>query len=338
MAEETATTPLDVAQPEQAPEMSFDEKLAAKLGFGEETEQPDTEPAEPSDEAPADGEDDGGETLDDPADGEESPDAEILIHNGQEKRVSKEQLRNLAQKGFDYEAQMTALKADKAKLGEFASALKARAEVQPEFVEALADYRAVTKQLEQWQNVDWMRLAQEEPLEWPKYQAQFQALQGQAQNAAKRVQDADAKRGRIEAVIDDAIKAREQEALFERNPEWKNEANFRKESPAILNAISEKFGFSLQELNQTKFDYPPIFDHRFITMARYARIGMEHVAAMKSGKNKLAQSPAASKPGVARVRDRGNEKAELTRKFQTAKDPQQKKQLLDAVLAKKLGF
>ena len=174
MSEQQATTP------DTGVDQSPEDRVMAILGRGDdaptqeaESETPQAPPVEQAqtDELTAD---------DLPEEQAEAPSAEgdvfEIVHNGQQHRLTREDAIRYAQQGFDY-TQKTQAVAEQAKaVSERLQRLEQVEQVQQVLSADLATVKAYEAQLNQFRNVDWVKLATEEPLDYPKYRAQYDTL------------------------------------------------------------------------------------------------------------------------------------------------------------------
>src|SRR6478609_1715945 len=103
-------------------------------------------------------------------------DAFEIVHNGQQKKLSREETIRLAQQGFDYTQKTQALAETQKQVQERIRAVQEMEQVQPLLAQDLAQVTAIEAQLKPYQNVDWVRLATDNPLEYPKWRAQYDTL------------------------------------------------------------------------------------------------------------------------------------------------------------------
>lgn len=184
-------------------------------------------------EAQGQAQDDGEPTAED-IPGEDEPQAQPtsgdefeLIHNGQQVKLPRDEVIKLAQQGFDY-TQKTQQTAEMRRQAE--AVLQRAAEVEqmmPVLMGDLAQVRAIEQQLMQFdQYVEsqggMVAIATNDPLEYPKYQAQrdqlmraYQAAAGQYQQRAQAVTQSRTQLTAHQLQVEAA-------ALRERIPEWKD--------------------------------------------------------------------------------------------------------------------
>lgn len=109
-----------------------------------------------------------------------------IVHNGQQHKLSREEAIRYAQQGFDYTHKTEALAADRRALSERLQRLQEVETVQEVLAADYATVKAFEAQLAQYQSVDWVKIATDEPLDYPKYRAQYDKLVEGYQMAARQ--------------------------------------------------------------------------------------------------------------------------------------------------------
>ena len=89
-----------------------------------------------------------------------------LVHNGTQIKLDRAKTIELAQKGFDYTSKKKARAAQQKQAQEILQRAQELEQLAPEIANEAAMVRAAEQALQPWQNVDWVRLATEEPLEY----------------------------------------------------------------------------------------------------------------------------------------------------------------------------
>ena len=315
MAEQQATTPMDVAAPE-APS-SFDDKLAAKLGLT-------PEPAEaPAPETPE------GELSADDLQSEEptTPEGEWLEldRKGERRKVSKEEAKRLAQQGWDYSTNQEQLKAERAIVAQERAAVEAKAKITPLVVDAMGNVKFYEHALSQYNNFDWVAHAQADPLGYQATKAQFDQLQGKYAQARGYLDQALGAAQQVDTAINQAELQQHYSRILDVAPELRDRDRYKAETERMAKYLRDE-GITEQEINS-------LSDSRLFLIARKA---MRYDAAVKAKAEKQNGSPSL-RPGPAPVRQSAQAREqEIVSKLHRAKDPAQKKALLDAALAAKL--
>lgn len=284
---------------DQAQAVESDDPLARMIGILDEEER---EPAaqagtdEPEAEEPEQTEDEPEETQED-----EAEQWEEIERNGEVLKLSKTEVKELAQKGFDY-TQKTQQLADERRAVEAERALvRQQAEFQAQFTDHFAEAKAIQGQLKQYDEVPWQdwisriqTLAIEDPMAYQAEHAKFQAAKLQhdslkeqynaktqylihlQQQAQQQAQQHTAQRLQKEA-----------QAMQQAIPEWKDQARASQEM-GELRTFLERSGFSDAEVGG-------VTDHRHVVIARKA---MLYDKMMAKGKEKVTNTPPpVAKPG-----------------------------------------
>lgn len=221
---------------------------------------------------------------------EEAPKAEELetiVHNGEEKQLTKAELKELAQQGFDYTQKTQQLAEQRRYVEQQAQYVKQQAQFQAQFTDQIAQVKAVEGQLAQWKQVNWTELAQSDPMQYlslhhqyteakEAYQTQIQQLSQLQQQAQQTAAEQQAQRLQQEA-----------QAMRQAIPEWKDQARANAEMAELRQFLAQA-GFGEQEIAS-------VADHRQVTLARKAMLYDKLVA---QGKQKVATAPPpTAKPG-----------------------------------------
>lgn len=305
-----------------APDSSFDDKLAAKLGFEPTESEPQEQ--EPKADAP-----EGELSADDlPAEAQEPSDFLELDRKGEKRRVSKEEAKRLAQMGYDYNVNVEALKADRAAFEQEKAAVVAKARITPQVVDAAANVRYFERALAQYNGFNWVQFAQTNPQEYAPAYAQFQQLRDGYTQASNQFMQLAQAANQVEQNMDVAHLSKERSKLFDAVPEWRDENRFAADQGRIRKYLAER-GLNDVEINR-------ISDSRAVLIARDA---MRYAEAIKAkGERQQKTVPPVMKPGVAPQRATPQTQVQETVKaLHQAKDPQRKKALLDRALEQKLA-
>lgn len=96
-----------------------------------------------------------------------------IKHDGEERQVNKAEAVELAQKGYDYTKKTQKLSDERKNLEKANEAFREEVAFTQQFNKEVVALEIVNQQLQQFQQVDWNRLFDEEPLDAPKLQQQF---------------------------------------------------------------------------------------------------------------------------------------------------------------------
>jgi hypothetical protein len=221
---------------------------------------------------------------------EEAPKAEELetiVHNGEEKQLTKAELKELAQQGFDYTQKTQQLAEQRRYVEQQAQYVRQQAQFQAQFTDQIAQVKAVEGQLAQWKQVNWTELAQTDPMQYLSLHHQYteakEAHQTQIQQHSQLQQQAQQTAAEQQA----QRLQREAQAMRQAIPEWKDQARANAEMTELKQFLAHA-GFGEQEIAS-------VADHRQVTLARKAMLYDKLVA---QGKQKVATAPPpTAKPG-----------------------------------------
>lgn len=245
-------------------------------------------------EAPAEAESDEPEAEEpeqsEEAEEEAAPKAEELetiTHNGEEKQLTKAELKELAQQGFDYTQKTQQLAEARRYVEQQAQFNQQQAQFQAQFTDQIAEVKAVEGQLAQWKQVNWTELAQTDPMQYLSLHHQYteakEAHQTQLQNLSQLQQQAQQTAAQQQA----QRLAQEAQAMKQAIPEWRDQARANAEMTELRQFLATT-GFGEQEIAS-------VADHRQVAIARKA---MLYDKLMASGKQKVATAPPpTAKPG-----------------------------------------
>ena len=249
---------------------------------------------EPEDEEQS-AEDDSEETTEEPEEWEE------IEHNGEIKKLSKTEVKELAQKGFDY-TQKTQQIAEERRVVEAERAfVRQQAELQAAFTDHIADAKAIQSQLKQYDEVPWQdwisqiqRLAIEDPMAYQAEHAKFQAAKLQHDSLREQFNAKTQYLSHLQQVSQQQTQEqttqrlqKEAQAMKQAIPEWKDQERASQEMGELRSFLSSN-GFSPAEVDS-------VLDHRHVVVARKA---MLYDKMMSKGKEKVINTPPpVAKPG-----------------------------------------
>lgn len=313
---EVSTTPT----PEVAETQSFDDKLAVKLGLAEPAPEKEAPPAE---EATAEGD----LAPDDLPAEEVDPNEFEITHNGKPVKLSKEEAKKQAQLGYDYTQKTQALAEDRKAFEANKVAIEAKAKITPQVIDAAANVRYFERALQQWQNHDWGKQAQEDPIGYIGTRAQFDQLKEGYQQSINQFNQASQAVQQVEQQISTADLQASLNKVMEAAPELRDPQKFTAETGRIRAYLTE-LGVSQQR--QDRMTDPTEF--------LIVRDAMRYRQALKAKAERQNPATPSLRPGPAPVRQSAEtQKAELAKQLHQAKDPARKRELFDKLLAAKLG-
>ncbi len=149
-----------------------------------------------------------------------------IVHNGQQRKLSREETIRFAQQGFDYSQKMHAVGEAERSVTARLQAVQQLEQMQNALAPDLAQVKAVESQLAQWQNVNWVQLANDSPLDYPKYRAQYDQLMNAYQMAAgqfqRKYQVIQAQKQQVVAQTLEQQRSK----LLDLMPEWKDPTKY----------------------------------------------------------------------------------------------------------------
>ena len=214
-----------------------------------------------------------------------------IVHNGISHRLQRDEVIALAQKGFDYDKKSRAVATQQKATMELMQKVQELEALAPEVTNELAQVRAAEKALAQWQNVDWITLATNDPLEYPKYRAQYDQLREAYSLAANTFnQKAGALQAR-KAEVSKAMVQQEMARLQEIMPQLRDPKAFQAAATEIKQSGLAD-GYTEQELDQ-------VVDARYVrTLWKAAQY--DKLIRSKTEKTKqMRAAPPTAKPGAA---------------------------------------
>lgn len=253
-----------------------------------------------------------------------------IVHNGTQHKLSRADTIKLAQQGFDY-TQKTQAVATRQK--EVEAVLQRAAEIEqlaPQVAQELATVRAFEAQLQQYGKVDWVRLATEDPLEYPKHRAQYdQLVQGyQAANAQFQQKAQYVTQARqaltVQKVQQEAVK------LVERIPEWRD--------PVKYQTGAKELSTYLINQGADPGEVAALSDSLAVSIAHKAMLYDKLVSAKADRSKQLRTVPPVVRPGANASSDQGRtnfQKAQAAiRKAGRQNDSGTQQRLAEALLGK----
>ena len=327
------TNPQEVVQ---AAEQSLDDRIAAKFFGSQETPEAAPEVEQSATPVETTKADDGELSPEDIAPDEtptQTADEWVeLDRKGEKRKVSKEEARNLAQQGWDYSEKMRDFKAQSEQVEQMRQAVVAKAQLHPKLIEAAADVRGYEKALGQFQQVDWAKLAQEDPIGYTQTRAHFDSLRDGYQQAMGNWQQVMGATQQVDAALDQVAVAREFQTLYERAPEYRDPEKLKSEQGRVM-------GY-LRDINAKPEEMRLIASSaEAFLLVRDALRYRQAVKAKTERATQATKAPATLKPGPAQERRTEAEGLrDKVKALHQAKDPERKKALLDEVIARKFGL
>lgn len=215
-----------------------------------------------------------------------------LKHDGQEIEKTEEEVLALAQQGFDYTKKTQQLADERRQIESQAQAIKAQehtfqqqVQLQTALIQDIAKITAIDEQLNQYQQLDWNSLSNNDPVEAQKLFFSYSQLQTQR---GQMVNQLETKHREISNHQQQAFQQTlaENQAIVERDiPNW------AEVKPKIRQTGKDAYGFTDQELSS-------IVDARQLKVLHDAMKWRELQASKPSVQNKVSQAKPVVKPGA----------------------------------------
>lgn len=330
METQQPATPTDAGSPEPQVPQTLDDKILAKFGLtDDEPEQAETDP----EATPAEGEVEAEPEVNEE---EASPVVEELElkHNGEIKRVPKDEAIRLAQMGYDYEFKMQRVQQDAQRVQAMAQAAQARDAIRAQALDALAEVKSYERLLSQYANVDWDAENANDPLGASQKWMQYSRLRDAHGVAQQKVQSMQQPFQQASQQVDANWAALQEQKLLDRIPEWKDGTKRGKEAQEIMQTLAKDYGFAQEELGG-----PLFYDHRVIALLRDAHKFRQASASAKERKGQIQGLPQVAKPGAKPPpRSPNQQVGDIKRGLRQATSPGTRRALQDALIAKKFGL
>ena len=239
-----------------------------------------------------------------------------VTHNGQKRTLTRDEATQLAQQGLDYTQKTQAL-AEKYRQVE--SWVQRTAEIE-QYQEQLAPERAqlaaFETQLKSWQNVDWMKIATEEPLEYPRYQAQYQQLLNGYSQAKTQYEG---KAGAVQQArqqMTEQIVRQEFPKMLEKVSEWRDPKKFSEGQTRLKQYLVGDEGYPEDEVNSIMFSRHAVTAYKAMKYDELVRAKADKV-------KQLRTTPPVVKPGAPQSRDsaRADKDKEARQRLRNTGDP-----------------
>jgi hypothetical protein len=222
---------------------------------------------------------------------EEEEAEESLIWNGEEKKVTKTELKELAQKGFDYTAKTQVLAEERRILAIERQTLQAQTQIQEKALDIVGEVKAIDRQLQNYQNVDWTALAEQDPVEYLKHNHAFRELKETRQAKVQEFQGIQQYEKQMVSQFSQERLVNEAKRLAEKIPEFRD-AKKASETKASMVGYLEQRGFNQAEIDN-------IVDSRMVEVI-YDALRYKGLSDTKPAmKKRIEAAPKSVKPGSA---------------------------------------
>ena len=259
--------------------------LTAEEGESEvaDEEEPQAEEVEEESESEGQAED---ETSEDEAEPEEE-----IVWNGEVKKLTKSELKELAQKGFDYTVKTQTLAEERRILAIERQTLQAQAHIQEKALDIVCEVKSIDRQLAAYKNVDWNALAENDPVEYLKHNHAYRELKEVRDSKVQEFQSMQAYEQQNAAQFSQERLAYESKKLAERIPEFRDPQKAAATKAQMVGYLEQR-GFNSAEIDT-------IVDSRMVEVIydalRYKALNDTKPAVKK----RIEAAPKSLKPGSA---------------------------------------
>lgn len=225
---------------------------------------------------------------------EEEPEAEApeeleeITWNSETKKVSKSELKELAQKGFDYTQKTQELAETKRQFEAQAKAFQESLQIQNQQIEVVAEIKSLDGQLAQFKEVNWHALAESDPVQYLKLNQTFRDLKETRDAKVQHFHQAAQYLSQQQHQAQTQSLQREAKALADAIPEFRGEK---------ANETKQKVKSYLKEAGFNDAEIGAVTDHRAIKLAWEAAQWRALQASKPALTKRVAETPKPVKAG-----------------------------------------
>jgi len=260
----------------------------AMVRFLEAEEAEENEELPPDDEEPVETE----ESEDSQEETEETEEAtEELVWNGETKAVTKSELKQLAQQGFDYTQKTQQLAEERRILAYERQTLQAQSQIQEKALDIVAEVKAIDRQLTAYKNVDWNALAENDPVEYLKHNHAYRELKEVKEAKVQEFQSIQSHGQQMAQEFTSQLIAAESQRLQQKIPEFKNPEKATTLKKSMVGYLEQR-GFNQAEIDN-------VIDSRMVEVI-YDALRYKGLADTKPAvKKRIEAAPKSLKHGSA---------------------------------------
>ncbi len=181
---------------------------------------------------------------------EASDDLFDIVHNGETKRLTRDEVRELAQKGFDYTQKTQSVAEDRAAVASEREALARQAQIEQQLVVQRAQLTAIGQRMQQYENVNWSALAEQDPAQYTRLDAEYKVLQRAAASASQAFSQAAAAREQELRQQQEQSLSREFQGLVKAIPDLASPDAFTKFRQDLQSGAAKHYGVDAASLGQ----------------------------------------------------------------------------------------
>ncbi len=216
---------------------------------------------------------------------------ESIIHNGQEHKLTREEVRKLAQQGFDYTQKAQAVAETNRQLAERIARVAEIEQLSPQVMQDMALVKALEAQLDPYEKADWVTIATNDPLGYQQHKARHDQLLRQHRDASnalgQKMQAVSQRRSQLtaETLQQETVK------LKQAIPEWTDPAKFETGRQEVAKYLIAE-GAAPEALANVN-------DALSITIARKAMLYDRLLKAKSEKVKQLRDAPPVVRPGAS---------------------------------------
>jgi hypothetical protein len=190
--------------------------------------------------------DDQGNPIEAPA-----PETVDIVWNGETRKLTRDELIEHAQKGFDYTQKTQSVAEERAAIQAEREAFAQERQIEGQLVQQRAALTAVAMRMQQYEQIDWQRLATDDPASYARLDAEYKVLQRTAAQAGQALQQATAAQADLTRKHQQEQSTRERQALAKAIPETATDESFARFISALEVDASKHYGMNAQALAQS---------------------------------------------------------------------------------------
>ena len=235
-----------------------------------------------------------------------------IVHQGQQRKLTREETIRYAQQGFDYSQKMHAVGEAERNIAKRFEAVQQLEQMQNALAPDLAQVKAVESQLAQWQNINWVQLATDNPLEYPKYRAQYDQLMNAYQMAARQFQQKyQTVQVQKQQVVAQTLE-QQRTKLLDLMPDWRDPAKYESGAKDVRDYLIRK-GVAPDAVEQ-------LSDAVAVSIAADAAAYDKLKRARSEKSKQLRTVPPVTRPGAAQSTQNVDRQTELSKRLKKSGD------------------
>lgn len=181
---------------------------------------------------------------------EQADDLFDIVHNGETKRLTREEIRELAQKGFDYTQKTQSVAEERAAVAAERESLQRQAQIEQQLVVQRAQLTAIGQRMQQYEQINWSALAEQDPAQYTRLDAEYKVLQRAAAGASQAFQQAAAAREQELRQQQEQSLSREFQGLVKAIPDLASPDAFTKFRQDLQSGAAKHYGVDPASLGQ----------------------------------------------------------------------------------------